>query len=246
MQDFNRDKYLNLLRDSISDALFEIDIDQSGNKLYPIHILEGQYWPSRAVSMIGIKRLNNIRSLIEDVIKNDVQGDVLEAGVWRGGALIYARGVLDSYNSYKKVIACDSFEGLPPPDPTKYPLDTGDQLHTIKYLAASLDEVRNNFSRFYLYNEEKVKFVKGFFSESFKKSLPFQNLSILRLDGDMYSSTIETLDALYDKVSPGGYIIIDDYALPGCHHATNDFLAKRGIKTPLEIIDWSGRYFKKE
>jgi len=240
-----RNKYLNLLRDAVSDALFEIEV-KDNSKVYPEHILNGQYWPSKAVSMIGIKRLDNIRELLEDVIDKGVPGDFLEAGVWRGGALVYARGVLDCYGCRnRKVIGCDSFQGLPPPDTSKYPLDEGDTLHTVTYLAVSQEEVKNNLVRFGLYDPETVKFVPGFFSESLRGPLPFTQLAVLRLDGDMYSSTIETLDALYDKVSPGGYVIIDDYALPGCHHATNDFLAKRNIKTPLEVIDWSGRYFKK-
>jgi O-methyltransferase len=241
-----RDKYIDLLRDSLSDACFEVTIDSNGNKIYPDPIENGQVWPSKAVTMIGIKRLNNIKDLLTDVIQKGIPGDFLEAGIWRGGALIFARGVLDAFNcKNRSVIGCDSFQGLPPPNIQKYPLDVGDTLHTVKYLAVSQEEVKNNFIKFGLYDEKTVKFVPGFFSESLKGALPFDKLAILRLDSDMYGSTIETLNALYDKVSPGGYIIIDDYALPGCHHATNDFLAQRNIKTPLEVIDWSGRYFKK-
>lgn len=247
MEEQSRDNYLNLLRDAVSDALFDISIDPTGNKLFPQPILNGQVWPSRAISMIGIKRLNNIRLLIEDTVRNNIPGDVLEAGVWRGGAMVYARGILNSLNSDKKVVCCDSFEGLPPPDPSKYPLDEGATYHTYECLAVGLEEVRNNFLRFHVYDSEKVKFVKGFFADSLKGPLPFTELSVLRLDGDMYSSTIETLDSLYDKVSSGGYIIIDDYALPGCHHATNDFLHKRNIdKAKLQVVDWSGRYFRKD
>jgi O-methyltransferase len=76
-------------------------------------------------------------------------------------------------------------------------------------------------------------------------NLNIDSLAVLRLDGDMYSSTIQVLEKLYDKVSIGGYIIIDDYALPGCEKATSDFRNSRGITDPLIDIDGTGAFWRK-
>ena len=243
--EFLREKYLLLLRDAISDALFEIPVEDN-KKVYPETIALGKIWPSKAVSMLGLARLNNIKALLDKVLIDNIPGDFLEAGVWRGGACIYAKGILDSWgDNIRQVIVADSFEGLPPPDPKKYPVDNGDLHHTIECLAVSEGEVRNNFVRFGLL-DDRVKFIKGFFNESFKKPLPFENLSVLRLDGDMYSSTIETLEALYDKVSVGGYIIIDDYVQrQSVSAAVTDFRQVRGISDHINVVDWSAVWWQK-
>jgi O-methyltransferase len=138
----------------------------------------------------------------------------------------------------------DSFEGLPPPDP-KYEADKNDTHHTHNYLRVGLDEVKNNFQRYDLLDQDVI-FIKGFFEHSLKNT-DIEKLSILRLDGDMYSSTIQVLDYLYDKLSVGGYCIIDDYGwIPNCRKAVDDFLEKRNISTKLIPIDSSGVYFQKQ
>ena len=238
-----REKYLLLLRDAISDALFEVPVVK-GEKVYPDDIARGISWPSKAVSMIGLARLDNIKSLLEKVIREKIPGDFLEAGVWRGGACIYAKGVIEVWGEVdRQVIVADSFEGLPPPDPA-YPADAESTHYAQKELAVSEDEVRDNFVRFGLL-DDRVKFIKGFFKESFKRPLPFETLAILRLDGDMYSSTMETLEALYDKVAPGGYIIVDDYSLSGCRRAISDFRIARKITDAIHAIDWTGVWWRK-
>ncbi|SPN79884.1 Macrocin O-methyltransferase [Cedratvirus Zaza IHUMI] len=243
MQDL-RDRYLTLLRDSISDACFKIKI-VDGEKVYPEEIAQGKIWPSEAVSMIGLARLNNIRELLEVVFREKVEGDFLEAGVWRGGACIFAKGVIDAHQEERKVIVADSFQGLPPPDP-KYVHDAGARWHTFEALAVSEEQVKDNFQKFSLLDDQVV-FLKGFFSDTlFSPSLPFEKLSVLRLDGDMYSSTIQTLEALYDKVSPGGFIIVDDYlSCPGCARAVEDFRKARDITDPIVKVDWTGVYWRK-
>jgi len=142
------------------------------------------------------------------------------------------------------VYVADSFEGLPSAE-QKYPADkVFAHLHTIKYLAVSQEEVENNFRRYDLLDNDVI-FIKGFFEHSLINT-NIDKLAILRLDGDMYSSTIQVLDALYDKVSDGGYIIIDDYFLTPCQHAVHDFRARRHITSEMKIIDNSSRYWKKE
>lgn len=239
-----QDRYLNLLRDSISDACFKVRIVE-GKKVYPEEIALGKIWPSEAVSMIGLARLDNIREVLEKVFTDGVEGDFLEAGVWRGGACIFAKGVIDAYSEKRKVILADSFEGLPPPDP-KYVCDRGAVWHLMTNLAVSEEQVRDNFQKFSLLDDQVV-FLKGFFEDTlFSPSLPFEKLSVLRLDGDMYSSTIQTLQALYDKVSPGGFIIVDDYlSCPGCKRAVDDFRKERDITDEIVEIDWTGVFWRK-
>jgi O-methyltransferase len=205
--------------------------------------ISGKISYSKIITMINTKRLNNIQFCLEEVIKNNIPGDILEAGVWRGGAVIFIRAVLKFYNiENKKVFAADSFEGLPEPD-KDYPVDRDAYFHELSYLAVGLDEVKRNFQKFNMLDEQVV-FLKGWFKDSFKDP-PFEKLAVLRLDGDMYSSTWETLTLLYDKVSPGGYIIVDDYALSGCKAAIDQFRSTRNIIQPLEKVDNSCVYWQK-
>jgi hypothetical protein len=207
--------------------------------------LEGRIWPGYADTMIGLKRLDNIQYCIEKVIEEGVVGDLIETGVWRGGACIFMRGVLAAYGiESRKVFVADSFEGLPMPDPDKWPADEGDHLFRHKVLAVSQREVENNFKRYELLDDQVV-FLKGFFADSLP-SAPIDRLAILRLDGDMYGSTMEALENLYPKLSPGGFCIIDDYALKPCKAAVDDYRSMNNINAELLEIDWSGRYWRKD
>jgi len=202
--------------------------------------------PAQAETMIGMRRLDNLQACVEDVLARDVPGDLLEAGVWRGGASIFMRGVLEAHGDlHRTVWLADSFAGLPPPDVERYPSDAGDTFSRNPHLAVSLEEVQENFRRYGLL-DERVRFLKGWFHETLRNA-PVERLAVLRLDGDMYGSTLETLDALYDKVSPGGYVIVDDYyAVPeGAGRATDDFRAERGITEELVKIDWAGAYWQR-
>lgn len=204
----------------------------------------GEIWPGYADTMIGMKRLGNVEHCVRSVLADDIPGDLIETGVWRGGSCIFMRGLLESLgDETRKVFVADSFEGLPPPEPEKYPLDAGDTLHQYDVLAVSEGEVRHNFARYGLL-DDRVVFIKGFFADTLKDA-PIDRLSILRLDGDMYSSTMDVLDALYDKLSPGGYCIVDDYGLSTCERAITDFRAARNITDEMVTIDRFGTYWRK-
>ena len=205
-------------------------------------VTEGLYWPDKAHTMIGEKRLTNIEECFTKVIENGIEGDLIETGVWRGGATIFMAGLNKYYKQERKIFVADSFEGLPPPDP-RYEQDSNDAHHTFKVLAVGLDEVKDNFKRYNLL-DDNIIFIKGFFEHSLKNA-SINKLAILRLDGDMYSSTIQVLNQLYEKVSEGGYIIIDDYGLEGCKKAIDDFRQEHNITTEMKVVDWTGRYWKK-
>ncbi len=205
---------------------------------------EGRDWPTVAHTMIGIKRLDNIHYCLKEIIRNRVPGDCIETGVWRGGATILMRAILKAYNQTQRYVwVADSFEGLPPPNTAKYPADHGMDLFKYKHLAISLEKVKKNFEKYGLLDNQVI-FLKGFFSQTLPNA-PIGPIALLRLDGDLYESTMDSLINLYPKVSQGGYVIIDDYFIPACANAVNEYREKHGITAPLISIDWASVYWKK-
>lgn len=203
-------------------------------------------WPQYAETMIGINRLNNIQACIEDVIRDDVDGDLIETGVWRGGSTIFMRAVLRAYDVKDKVVwVADSFEGLPKPDESRYPADKGDTYYKFGELRVSIDEVKNNFSRYGML-DDRVRFLKGWFRETLPVA-PIEKLAVLRLDGDMYESTMDALVHLYPKLSIGGYIIIDDYHwIEACRKAVTDYRLEHDIHEEIRDVDWTAVYWRKD
>jgi len=240
-QESDRPMYLELLKKCLLNTIYG-PCNQHGRPASPTEVERGRYWPQKPHTMIGEKRLTNIQECFENVIKDGIEGDLIETGVWRGGATIFMKGLVDYYKENRKVYVADSFEGLPPPDP-KYPSDSGDEHHKVDYVSVGLDEVKSNFSKYNLL-DENVIFVKGYFEESLE-DLDVEKLAILRLDGDMYFSTIQVLEQLYDKVSVGGYVIIDDYVLKPCKTAVEHFRKSRGITDELKVVDYTGRFWRK-
>jgi O-methyltransferase len=194
--------------------------------------------------MIGLRRLDNLQECVETVLKDGVEGDLIETGVWRGGSCIFMKAILAAYgDDRRKVYVADSFAGLPRPDPEKYPADTGDDLYQYDYLAVSLEQVKQNFAAYGLLDEHVV-FLEGWFKDTLPHA-PVEKLAVMRLDGDLYESTIEALESLYPKLQHGGFCIIDDYALPTCLQAVDDFRRTHGIRDDLVAVDWSGVYWRK-
>jgi hypothetical protein len=210
----------------------------------PVLRAMGMEWPEDGETMIGLYRLNNLEQCITSVLKQKVAGDLMETGVWRGGASIFMRGVLKAYgDTNRNVWVADSFQGLPPPDAETYPVDEGSDFSVFPELAVPLEKVKANFARYGLLDEQ-VRFLPGWFRDTLPDA-PIDRLAVLRLDGDMYESTIVALRSLYDKVSVGGFVIIDDYfCFDMCQKAVDDFRAGRNIVEPLCPIDWTGVYWQ--
>ena len=139
----------------------------------------------------------------------------------------------------------DSFAGLPAPDLKNYPQDAGcEPFQTMDFLKVSVEEVKNNFKAYELLDEQVI-FLKGFFKDTMPHNA-IKQLAVLRLDGDMYQSTMEVLENLYDKLSINGYVIIDDYGcIKQAENAVLDFRARRGITEEIITIDRVGVYWKK-
>lgn len=206
---------------------------------------EGRDWPARAESMAGLRRLENLQFCVTDVLRRGVPGDLIETGAWRGGVTIFMRAILEAYgDTGRRVWVADSFQGLPRPDPERWPAEAGDEHWTRGELAVPLEEVQANFARYGLL-DERVRFLAGWFADTLPTA-PIERLAVLRLDGDMYGSTMEALEALYPKLSVGGYVIVDDYgAIPQCKEAVTDFRARHDIIDPMETVDWTGVYWQR-
>ncbi len=208
---------------------------------------EGRDWPMDGETMIGLQRLDNLQYCVTDVLRRGVPGDLIETGVWRGGATILMRAVLKAYGDNERIVwVADSFQGCPKPDPARYHADAGDRHWTFTPLVVSLEEVKANFARYGLLDNQ-VRFLVGWFRDTLPAA-PIGRLAVLRIDGDMYESTMDALRHLYPKLSIGGYVIIDDYALPGCKAAAEDFRTQHGITEEREGVDLlpaSGVFWRK-
>lgn len=204
----------------------------------------GLGWPSRAHTFISLDRLDNIQHCVETVLRDGVPGDLIETGVWRGGACIFMRAILAANGDpARKVWLADSFEGLPPPDTANFPADAGDKHHQWSEFAVSRAEVEENFRRYGLL-DDRVRFLEGWFKDTLPGA-PIDRLAVMRLDGDMYESTMQALESLYDRLSPGGFVIVDDYYLPACAKAIHDFRDARGIADEIVNIDNRGCFWRR-
>jgi hypothetical protein len=243
-----RSLYLDLMQACLQGRIYDDPpMAPPGKRIFdPVAREKGRDWPSRAHTMIGNQRLGNLRFLTEQVLKDGVPGDLIETGVWRGGACIFMRAILKAYGATdRKVWVADSFQGLPPPDEEHYPADKGSDFHLFdEELGVSVEQVKANFEKYKLLDSQ-VEFLEGWFKDTLPTA-PIERLAILRLDGDMYESTIVALDALYHKLSPGGFAIIDDYgAVDACRKAVTDFRSREGIEDPIYNIDGWGACWRK-
>jgi hypothetical protein len=254
--------YLDLLKACLTNSIYGDDfdlrtgvnqLDAATGKIVSVEpaaiepdaMFRAGVWPTRAHTMIGLPRLDNLQYCIEQVIANQVPGDFIETGVWRGGACIFMGAVLKVHDvSDRAVWVADSFEGLPEADAAKHPYDRRLNLHQAAALAVSLGEVRENFARYGLLDGQ-VHFLKGWFSDTLP-SAPIERLAILRLDGDHYESTMDALNALYAKLSVGGYVIVDDYGVvEGCNRAIADFRRQHAIADDIDAIAGGGAFWRR-
>jgi hypothetical protein len=195
-------------------------------------------------TLLGLPRLRNLRALIEAALREGIPGDVMECGVWRGGATIYMRAVLAAHRvTDRNVWVADSFAGLPD---VGHDGDAGDKefwAPLAGQLAVSLTDVQRNFGLFGLL-DDRVRFLPGWFNETLHTA-PIDQLAVLRLDGDLYESTLTALTHLYPKVSPGGYVSIDDYHFETCRRAVTEYLAENDPEVEIMQVDWTGVWWQK-
>ncbi|QUG99994.1 class I SAM-dependent methyltransferase [Saccharopolyspora erythraea] len=251
--DANGARYLELMKRVLTNVIYE-DVthrldhaNAGGNPRFDAERRRnGLDWPSVAHTMIGRKRLDNLHECLERVVADDVPGDLAETGVWRGGSCIFMRAFLAAHGiTGRQVWVADSFEGMPDTDGSANELDRELALHRMnEVLGIPLEVVRDNFRRYGLLDEQ-VRFLPGWFADTLPDA-PVSELAVLRLDGDLYESTMDALVHLYPRLSRGGFVIVDDYALPPCRAAVREFRRVNGIHEPVEWIDYMGVYWRRE
>jgi hypothetical protein len=244
--------YLDLLKRCLTNTLFDVEPDIDDDEFrFTMHRVS-HYVESNAVSMIPLARFDNMQKCIGDTLRDNIPGDLIETGVWRGGAAIFMRAVLKAYSVTDRLVwAADSFEGLPEPDPDKFPLEAQVQSGPViqkayKNLAVGLDEVKRNFAAFGMLDDQ-VRFLKGWFKDTLPTA-PIGALSLMRLDGDFYESTRDSLNSLYDRLSIGGFVILDDYGEDSwtyCRRAVDEFRSERNIEDPLIAVDSRCSYWRR-
>ena len=209
----------------------------------PEIIEQGRVWPKHALTMVGRKRLDNVRFCIETVLADNVDGDYLEAGVWRGGASLFAKAVLAANDDTERTVwLADSFAGLPP---ATLPQDAEfDYFSKQEILRAPYQRVRDAFEWHGLL-DDRVRFLPGWFKDTLGDPA-IGEVAVLRCDGDLYESTMDTLRPLYPKVRSGGFVIVDDYGIvEACKVAVDEYRAQHTITDPLVDIDGWGWYWRK-
>jgi len=212
------------------------------------------------VTMAGIARMASMRRMIEDVVLHGLNGSYAETGVWRGGMTIFVTAAMQLHGlSSRPVYLCDSFQGLPLPRQGSMRAGSDAIFHTQnKMLSVGVQKVLQNFERYGI-NSSQVVPVEGYFVDSMPKlrsSLMSrgEKLAILRMDGDMYDSTVDVLYNLYDLVEVGGLVVIDDFGwspnvMFGARDAILDFRSLHGIEGDashaVRNIDNTGAWFRK-
>ncbi|MFD0689982.1 TylF/MycF family methyltransferase [Actinomadura fibrosa] len=245
-----RDLYLRLLKRTLANVIYE-DAPNTrapfmrGEEFDLERRTNGADWPRTAHTMIGLKRLDNLQYCVEEVLADGVPGDLIETGVWRGGACILMRGVLAAHGvTDRRVWVADSFEGMPDTEEAEHAVDRRMRLDRYNdVLAVPLDEVRANFARYGLL-DDRVGFLRGWFRDTLPTA-PVDRLAVLRLDGDLYDSTTDALRYLYPKLSAGGFVIVDDYRIPSCREAVHDYRQAHGIEDEIVRIDRDSVFWRR-
>ncbi len=233
-------RVLHDIRHERADAYAEMTAGRADGRFFGRSIHNAGY----SHTMIGRARLDMLHECLDTVVSDGIPGDFVECGVWRGGSCIFMAGYLKiNPAENRRIFVADSFEGLPPPSLAQ---DAGLDLSKTVYpeLAVGEETVRENFGVYGL-ESDSVVFAKGWFKDTLPR-LQTREIALLRLDGDLYESTMDSLDALYEKVSPGGIVIIDDYAIEQCRLAVADYFSRTSRDLPqMHEVDWTGVWFRK-
>ena len=188
---------------------------------------------------------------LQHIKKNNIEGDLVECGVYKGGNIILFDYLLEKYQLSKKIFAYDTFEGMSEPSDiyihikNNLPSQTKKnyEKNNIVWCYASLDEVKNNIKKFNLQFENKFKFIKGDVLKTLKvkDNLP-EKISLLRLDTDFYESTKIELEVLFPRLVKNGILIIDDYGhWKGAKKAVDEYFNLKENFKWLHRIDYASR-----
>lgn len=196
-------------------------------------------------TMVKSRNLVNLYSLIERVNAMNLDGDIVECGVWNGGSAALM-GFADRYgkNGRNRAIwLFDSFAGLPRPGPNDGAAEN--QHYFEGFNKGSTQQVERVFGNLGV-PINHVRIQPGWFNSTLKRA-DLEQIVVLHIDADWYDSVMSVLDAFYEKVVPGGFVVLDDYGYwEGCTRALNDFIAQNNLeRVELKQADSTGVYFQK-
>jgi O-methyltransferase len=197
-------------------------------------------------TMVKNQNLRFLYDLVGKVNRCQVPGDIVECGVWNGGsaAIMGAAGMDAAFQKELRTVwLFDSFQGLPPPGEKDGELEK--QSYFSGWYTGNVRLVQEIFEKIG-YPSEKVKIVPGWFDETLVRQ-PIGDIAILHIDADWYESVKIVLDTLYDRVVPGGFVVLDDYGLwPGCRRAVLDYFSEKKISELIvRQFGKPGAYFQK-
>lgn len=204
--------------------------------------------------MTSPDRILSLCEAVGYVHENNIPGDFVECGVWKGGSMAAVARTLKTLNVIDRTLwMYDTFEGMSSPteDDVDFRGQSADRLLTNAdksratekdsiWCRCELDAVKKTLLDTG-YPESQFRFVKGKVEETLHNEAPEQ-IAILRLDTDWYESTRVELEVLFPRLVPGGVLIIDDYGhWQGCRRAVDEYFAENNIKMFLHRVDYTGR-----
>lgn len=198
-------------------------------------------------SMASWERLYANLNSIKYLIKAEIEGSIVECGVWRGGSMLTMLKTLKQFSATNRdVYLYDTFTGMSAPskEDGNFAHEKFKELQTgveeSNWCYADLNVVKSTI-KLVDYPQEKIHFVKGKIEDTVPNTMP-DRISLLRLDMDWHDPTLHALTYLYPKVEPGGVIILDDYGhWEGCKLAVDRFFEEMNINILLNRIDYTGR-----
>jgi len=192
-------------------------------------------------------RLASAHNFVKKSIQENIPGSIVECGTYKGGCLALMAKTAHFMNSNKKIYGFDVFDHLPEPGEHDGKLSNG-RGHS-EDLNCTPDDVIDTL-KLCGFDYLTLKLFPGLFQDTLTEQETLDEIgliSVLRLDGDWYESTKVCLDQLYDLVSVGGFVVIDDYGhFPGCKKAVDEFRERRGITSQLHKTDYTERWWIKE
>lgn len=198
-----------------------------------------QVGASFAYGDMGRVHLDALESCLDDLQDSGVAGDLVECGTRRGGGGIFLRGWLAAHESPdRQVWVADPFRASPPDA-----LDEQPGLLNPANLMPDLAMVRTAFERFDLL-DDRVRFLQGPFTDTLGDA-PISSVALLRIGADAGPASGEILDLLYDRISVGGAVVIEQYDDEACRKAVEELRARRCIAEPIERVGWAGARWRK-
>jgi hypothetical protein len=196
--------------------------------------------PQQNRTKAPLERVQNAFSLSREAIHSDIKGDFVEAGVWKGGISATMGRLCEIEGKNRKVWSFDSFQGMSPPDPTKDLLDSESSAAAcysdpVQLRNFNLKDFGRTCFEMVGLKEDTINVCEGWVDDTIPKfAHKIKNIAILRVDLDWYEPTKKLLEALYPKVSKGGYVICDDYGCwRGARDAIDEYRAANNITDPL-------------